>query len=150
MSTARSAHTANLLPDGRVLVVGGFGVDKDPIDSAEVFDPVAGTWSSAGTLQEARTYHTATSLPDGKVLVAGGLGEFTTTEMYDPNTGAWSAAAELSQARNEHTAQQLEDGSVMITGGFEGGQDGRRSDSVELYDMASGTWITVGPSPVVE
>ena len=35
----------------------------------------------------------------------------------------------------------------MITGGFEGGQDGRRSDSVEVYDPGTGEWLTVGPVP---
>jgi hypothetical protein len=48
MSDARTWFGANLLADGRVLVTGGYG-DLAPLASAEIFDPVTGTWSPAGT-----------------------------------------------------------------------------------------------------
>jgi len=69
LGTARYAHTATLLPSGKVLVAGGFN-----LSSAELFDSAAGSWSSTGNLGTARYAHTATLLPSGKVLVAGGLG----------------------------------------------------------------------------
>ena len=72
MATARDYHTATLLPDGRVLVAGGFDNDKRPLASAEVYDPSNGTWTAAGSMKVARVAHTATLLPDGRVLVAGG------------------------------------------------------------------------------
>ena len=65
------AHTATVLPDGRVLVAGG-GAYPEPLDSAELRDPVSGTFSPAAPLATARAWHTATLLPDGRVLVAGG------------------------------------------------------------------------------
>ena len=71
MRTARSEHTATLLPSGKVLVAGGTNLDSSNPASAELYDPVANSWSSAGSMSAARAAHTATLLPSGKVLVAG-------------------------------------------------------------------------------
>jgi hypothetical protein len=57
-----------LLKNGKVLVAGGFGA----ITSAELFDPVSGSFSSTGSMGTGRSDHTATLLNDGKVLVTGG------------------------------------------------------------------------------
>ena len=67
MSVGRFGHTATLLPNGKVLVAGGY------IASAELYDPASGTWTNTGSMSTARAGHTATLLPNGKVLVAGGV-----------------------------------------------------------------------------
>jgi N-acetylneuraminic acid mutarotase len=72
MTNARSAHTATLLPSGKVLVAGGaLGGGT----SAELYDPSANTWSSAGSMINARWGNTATLLTNGTVLVTSGLGD---------------------------------------------------------------------------
>src|SRR5215471_3839287 len=55
LNTARFHHTATLLPDGRVLVVGGED-GRDALASAELYDPATGTWSNTGSLNTARDY----------------------------------------------------------------------------------------------
>ena len=73
-------HTATLLPNGKVLIAGGY-LDA----SAELYDPATGTWSATGELSEARWSHTATLLLNGKVLVAGGRQEgytIASAELY--------------------------------------------------------------------
>ena len=74
LSTARYDHTATLLPNGKVLVAGGYSISSDYLSSAELYDPATGTWTATGALSTARYDHTATLLPNGKVLVAGGYG----------------------------------------------------------------------------
>ena len=66
------SHTATLLPNGKVLVAGGYD-SSGTLASAELYDPASGTWTATGSLATARVCHTATLLPNGKVLVAGGL-----------------------------------------------------------------------------
>ncbi|MEP6639858.1 MAG: kelch repeat-containing protein, partial [Chloroflexota bacterium] len=76
MVHARVGHTATLLPDGKVLVVGGATYHTDSslsdLGSSEVYDPATGSWTAAGKLHDARAFHTATLLADGSVLIAGG------------------------------------------------------------------------------
>ncbi len=108
LKTARFHHTATLLPDGRVLVVGG-EQGHTPLASAELYDPATGTWSATGSLNTARDSHTATLLPSGKVLVAGGREtdpgpSLASAELYDPATGTWSPTGSLNTARLYHTA----------------------------------------------
>ena len=130
LNIPRWGHTATLLPNGKVLVVGGYGGNRPlngPELSAELYDPVTGSWSVTGGLGMPRSGHTPTLLPNGKVLVAGGadsLGSdpsLNSAELYDPNTGQWSPTGNLNTGRRGHTATLLQDGKVLVAGGFTGG-----------------------------
>ena len=94
-----------MLPDGKVLVAGGF--DGNSLTSAELYDPTSGTWSITGNLVNARAFHTATLLPNGGLLVAGGLDSnglaLTSAELYDPASGIWTATGNLVNARASHS-----------------------------------------------
>jgi hypothetical protein len=83
---ARALSTATLLPDGRVLIAGGYATSGIQ-SSTEFFDPAIGGWSLLGALQTARAGHTATRLANGTVLIAGGSnaeGRTDTAEVYLP------------------------------------------------------------------
>ncbi len=112
MTDFRTGHTATLLNDGRVLVVGGPG--------AELYNPTTGTWSVTGSMTTPRAWHTATRLADGRVLVAGGDGapsSVSSAEIYDPATGTWSVTGSLARGRRDHTATVLTSGQVLVAGG---------------------------------
>ncbi|MCP3136955.1 hypothetical protein LXT23_06375 [Pyxidicoccus sp. QH1ED-7-1] len=86
LATKRGAHTATLLPSGKVLVTGGNMGGSGSLATTEVYDPETGTWSQASSLTTGRYTHTATLLPSGKVLVVGGSGKdgsLATAELYE-------------------------------------------------------------------
>lgn len=122
LGQARDAHTATPLPDGRVLVVGGFaGEGEAPLSSAELFDPVTGRWSTTGELAQGRGGHAAALLGDGRVLIAGGwVGPSTytdTTEVFDPATGRFEPGPRLPRPADGLAAGSLPDGCVLVVGG---------------------------------
>jgi Galactose oxidase, central domain/Kelch motif len=136
LRTNRALHTATLLQNGLVLVVGG----SNFWDSAEQYDPVTNTWSHGGTLiRSNRSSHTATLLPAGRVLIAGGyadnLQSLNSAELYKLGTGTWSTTASLQTARSSHTATPLQNGKVLIAGGFDSAS--ASLNSAELYDPST-------------
>jgi N-acetylneuraminic acid mutarotase len=130
MNRPRQFHTATLLPNGKVLVVGGIGKDISISSSAELFDPAAEKWLLTGNLLTPHAHHTATLLPDGKVLVTGGRAS-STAEMYDPAAGTWTTVGHLTTPRAYHTATLLPSGEVLFVGGTRG--EFRRGDELSSY-----------------
>ena len=147
MVVARDLPSTNVLGDGRVLVAGGYGADY--LDSAELYDPAAGTWTATGSMNYPRWVHTGSTLPDGRVLVVGGDGggnneSSQTAELYDPSTETWSLTWSPARGRAfGDSATTLADGRVLVVGG-ENGTDPLSPTSAELYDPATGTWSVTG------
>ncbi|HEX7491892.1 MAG TPA: kelch repeat-containing protein, partial [Candidatus Limnocylindrales bacterium] len=149
MSVDRYGHTATLLEDGRVLVVGGSSLISGISASAELYDPKTGVFSATGSMSAARTGHTATLLSNGKVLIAGGYSlsglSLASAELYDPNTGKFRLTGPMSIGRVDHTAATLRDGRVLVAGGFDvGGNSHGDYSSAELYDPDSGAFAATG------
>lgn len=103
-------HTATLLADGTLLVVG--------LNAAEIYNPSDGSWKSL-EWQSRRSYHTATLLPDGRVLIVGGMNSATVkwAEIYDPATQKFLPTGNMIWSRVYHSATLLSDGRVLISGG---------------------------------
>ena len=88
MSIGRSGHTATLLKNGKVLIVGGWTGRYDLRGSAEIYDPASNTFTPTGNLVIERAGNTATLLADGRVLITGGEdrqeNKIASAEIYDP------------------------------------------------------------------
>jgi Putative Ig domain/Galactose oxidase, central domain len=144
MATARNNDTATLLANGKVLITGGFAGSTE-VATAELYDPMAETFSAAGSMTVARGNHTATLLntgtDNGKVLLAGG-NNIPSAELYDPTTGGFSSTGSMATARAYHTAILLGDGTVLMVGGFDAGNN--TLAAAELFDPASGTFTGTG------
>jgi hypothetical protein len=142
LAVPRVGHTATLLKDGRVLVVGGReGLGE--LSSAELYDPKKNAWKPAAKLELGRSGHTATLLDDGTVLVVGGVAHtgdrfvaLSSSERYDPKTNKWAPGPALNEARNVHTATKLADGRVLVAGGVR--EQAGTLSSVEAWDPKKG------------
>ena len=144
MTRTRAAHTATLLPDGKVLITGGFAGDQSSLASAEVFDPAQESFAFAGNMNVARTGHTATLLPNGKVLIAGGYnGNYlASAELYDPAARTFSPTNTMITARSGHVAVLLQNGKVLLAGGV--GLGWTFLGNAELYDPATNRFTATG------
>jgi hypothetical protein len=141
---------AALLHDGRVLLT------AEP--AAQVYDPVAGTFSRTATMLTGTgilgtpqyiSGQTATLLDDSRVLLTGGhhedIGRFKTAELYDPATGRFAATGGMAFVRDGHTATRLPDGTVLVTGGESvSGCDVLSLWHAEIYDPAKGGFAPAG------
>ena len=159
LDTARSGHTASLLTDGTVLVVGGDDGHGHALKSCERWDPRTGKWTAAAHLLARRHGHAATLLADGTLLVTAGrhknyaMKQFwetpaiDVTERYDPVADTWTRGANMpGGGRFRHGAVLLADGRVFVAGGFVGidaEADPALLRAALLYRPVDDTWAIV-------
>ena len=154
-------HTATLLNNGQVLIVGG--ITYSPASKAstgatspELYNPATGLWTALSNMNTPglRYYHTATLLPNNKVFIAGGINgniAIAGAELFDPAATApanpWtSVSAGMFDARYSHSATLLQTGKVLIAGGINGNI---AIASAELFDPAAtapaNPWTKMSP-----
>jgi N-acetylneuraminic acid mutarotase len=166
MVTPREDHMATLLPDGRVLVAGGYsersdGSSRYMLATAELYDPATGTWTATGAMSRPLAGGTAALLRDGSVLVA----KFApvappcaaprcpldfVAELYDPVTRTWTATESTPTPHYlRYAATLLPDGLLLVAGGADSGSEGYGLlASAELYDPGTGSWTATATMTV--
>lgn len=141
MHVARSSHTATLLPDGKVLIYGGFGTSGSGLNSYEIFDPNTNSFSYNTYTNSGHGGHTATLLTHGvhknKVMLCGGRfsvngGVRSYCSIYNPETG-FETTTNVQGARTGHTATLLSNGNVLLVGGQN--DTGKYVSATDLYDI---------------
>ena len=149
MTVPRGGHSATVLRDGRVLIVGGDTALDTDTASAEIFDPASNTFSPTGALNTPRHGHSATLLPDGRVLVIAGYnrpnGWLGDAEIYDPTTGQWSVTQPIFAHGVTHIATLLKDGRVFVMAGSKQSGPSGPDDRVEIFDPQRNLWQVAAP-----
>lgn len=149
MNTARGRASVATLSDGRILVTGGCTniLCSGVLASAEVYDPVADSWTAVSDMSTARGGHYAATLLDGRVLVGGGcitqscMPVLDTTEFFDPTTESFSAGGTQVRPRVGAAAVRLPDGSVMVNQGCASTIDCDLSN--ERFDPSTGAFAAI-------
>ena len=145
MSTARVVPMAASLPNGRVLVFGGFDTSNTLLSTSEVYDPGSNSWSAGSKALAGQTEGDATALPDGRVLFTGGQDARGTTSafvVFSPTGTGGLAGGSMPTARTFHTATVMSDGRVLVAGGdFDGSL---LLASADIFDPQSNKWTTTG------
>jgi hypothetical protein len=140
----RSGHSATLLQNGQVLVLGGYDYGYDIgfyayINSAELYDPTTGSWQATASPMTNYVDHSATLLKNGKVLVVFAQNPPSigiSAELYDPATATWTstdAPTDLGMMR------PISNGKIFSVAGR----------SSELYDPDNGKWTSLGGFNVI-
>jgi N-acetylneuraminic acid mutarotase len=151
LNLPRAGHTATLLPDGNVLVVGGRYYDGllKITNSCELYHPESGNWTLADTMSTEKWNHTSILMNNGQVLTVGGAsyqGSINTCEIYDPGLDLWFTTDTLNEARENHTATLLNDGRILVAGGYFEHMAGEWTlASCEIYDLTNGEWQLTAP-----
>ena len=167
LAARRTMFATALLPDGRVLISGGYDPAKagnpESTATAEIFDPATGTFRATGSMGTARIAHTSIALPDGRVLVFGGVtGNWggaprgnagAPLEVFDPAAGVFGPAASVGDTSSGFAALVLADGRVLvINNGCDDRMDhpapaGHQIAEAAFYDPASGLYQAAGQLP---
>ena len=129
MTVARVLHTATLLNDGKVLIIGGTTESVGggaATTSAELYDPRTGVFTTADSMLSDRAQHTATLLASGEVLIVGGWNGHRADAADDPPwdplfaelfdaSGGFKTSGNMSTTRIGHKAIRLANGNVSCT-----------------------------------
>lgn len=143
MNDARSWHAASLLANGKVLVTGGehytgeLAYAYEGLKTAEVFDPLANTWTGVSDMPGGLCYNHQFTMAGNKVLVVSGLAKtnysptFESTPgftyLYYADSDNWGIAAMYLDGRIESSGDLMNDGRVIVTGG--------NDQTVEIYQQ---------------
>ena len=146
MNSSRQEQTLTLLQNGQVLIAGGrtcLGTSCRALNTAEIYDPVSGSFADTTSLNFARFDAAAVALSSGQVLIVGGFDGTNfpaAAELYDPSAGTFTTTGTLNTPRSQISATLLNEGKVLVVDGSTCGQPGCPTNSVELYDPTTGTF----------
>src|SRR6185503_2169352 len=149
LSPARSWHSATVLPDGSVLILGGIGSNRQTMAEPQILDPDDGTVQRLSIPgMTPRAHHTATLLTDGRVLVAGGNdasgSPSAAADVWTQETGVVNTIT-MSAGRSGHTATLLNDGRVLLWAGTGASIGGGEIFDPETATFSRTTTIPSGP-----
>ena len=146
LGTARAAASGAVLPDGRVLVAGGYYLSRATSRTEGGIDT---------TLAVYRAPDSAASRLRGDIVPERFIPALATAELFDPGTATWSPTGPLHYARLGAAAVTLTDGRVLVvgsqgwTGDLDGAfsADGAASGTAEIYDPRTGRFTLTGDLP---
>ena len=147
MTYGRYGHSAILLNDGRLLIVGGLGEGSTgaEVPQIELYNPATNSWTTGADTPHGATIPVLQLLADGRVLVATTRDanfQYQQTDIYDPVSNSWSPAAMMNHPHSLAGSTKLPDGRIMVAGG-----QGDGNDTAEIYDPATDTWTEKAQLP---
>ena len=144
MVEAHCNHSATLLENGEVLIIGGWKKGGRS-DAIEIFNPETNKFRLAARLEKPLQAHNAVLLNDGKILIVGG--NFSESDysmyayLYDYKTNSLTKTGKLNYGRMAFTATLLKNGNVLIAGGKDANEV---LNTAEIYNYNTGEFELTG------
>jgi hypothetical protein len=141
----RVGHAAFRLPDGRVVIAGGWQ-GTDPTAGTEIYDPARDSIAAGPAMTAPRGGFTVSPLGRGRFLIAGGSDGrrvLASAEIFDSASLRFRRTGSMGSPRDAHAAAPLGRGRVLVTGG----RDTRDVvlSKTEVYDARKGRFVR-GPA----
>lgn len=119
LNTDRQEPYALRLPDGTVLLSGGYSYHYRPVFPADRFNPATSKWTATSSMGVECSTGPLSLLTNGQVLLAGTLwGNYPNAQCFDQVTGLFTPIGPLLVARDKPTLTSLPDGRVLVAGGY--------------------------------
>jgi N-acetylneuraminic acid mutarotase len=146
MNSVRRHHSAVLLPNGKVLVAGGYASGNDINYTADLYDPSTGVWTTTAPVNTAQSgIRRMTLLPNGKALLTKGFeyvdpGWRPVGELYDFVSESWTVTGAMTYGGGYHSSTLLPDGNVLVAGGYGNAPGDGYQTTVDVFDPLTGNW----------
>jgi N-acetylneuraminic acid mutarotase len=110
-------QASGVLPDGRLIVAGGYDADSSPRSETYIFDPATNSWTQVASMPSALHAHSG-------AVIAGRFHTFTGYDttvrnyhyIYDPASDTWSIGAAAPYSNHVIAAGQLRGGALLVGG----------------------------------
>ena len=149
MTVPRSHATATVEQDKAYVFGGQRPSESTPVNTVEMYDPVADVWSQKAPMPTARSSSVAESV-NGKIYIIGGSvgggswSSYNVNELYDPDTDSWTAKTSMPTGRHQAVSMVYNE-KIYVIGGEAGIYE--PTNSVEIYDPETDTWSTGASMP---
>lgn len=146
MNSVRRHHSAVLLPNGKVLVAGGYATENDINYTAELYDPSTGVWTTTAPVNTAQSgIRRLTLLADGKALLTKGFeyvgpGWRPVGELYDFVSESWTVTGAMTYGGGYHSSTLLPNGHVLVAGGYGNSPGDLYQTTVDVFNPQTGNW----------
>lgn len=147
MNSNRHNHHAVVLPDGNVVLIGGRRDGFVSLNTAEIYDPEAGTFTTL-TMNHTHDFPAFARMNDGRYLIAGGtanlgIPQYAFTEIFNPADLSFTQVGNMVRFRASGGAAALTDDRVVIASAWWVHNDAHTYG--ELFDTGTQTFTEIGP-----
>ena len=145
---ARGASAAAVV-DGKIVVVGGVGMENRHVDSIAIYDPATDSWRHAAPIPTLRDHLTAGAVGGIVYAIGGRKGQnFDVVEAYNPRTDRWATRAKMPSERGGLASVVVND-QIYTYGGERPSHQGDAGvfPNHEQYTPKTDRWMALPPLP---
>lgn len=142
LNIGRYLHTATLLPNGDILVIGGYKeYGTSPVSEIELIDSKTYHSKIIGYLNQARAGHQSILIDNSHLMIVGGTNQspLSSVEVFDLTQWVVSSVLYMNDSRSDFSSVILPNKDIIFLGGYGSGMG-----SIEKFDSKHNQFIKIG------